>query len=365
MRVLVADDCVDTTATLAALLKLWGHDVRVAHNGPAALEQAESFRPDAVLLDLALNGKMDGFEVARRLRLHPDTSKALLICISGYGRDTDRQHSLVAGFDYHLIKPADPNELERLLAARQPFLLDRNPSVARDKAAVLVRSAGIEELAERCLRSHSDLAGTALRCAYEDGVLSLRGRLPTYHLRQLAESVVARLQGVTRVDNQIEVVACPVPLLGPQALKRLTMEGQPPGLRFVNPLHFPECSKSLTGPHFWEERFVAHPQRSCITACVQCARECEHCAKACLNETEAALEDCAGLVRDCAQFCWTVAVYVSRGSHFIGDLCRVCAELCAACAESCANYEQDYCQRCAEACNRCAEECRLACTIPA
>jgi CheY-like chemotaxis protein len=126
LRVLVVDDCPDTTGSFAELLKLWGHDVRVAADGPTALESARRYGPHVVLLDIGLPGAMDGFEVARRLRHLPDVRwRTIVICISGYGRDEDHRHSRLAGCDYHFVKPPDPEELQRLLDAAKAELRER------------------------------------------------------------------------------------------------------------------------------------------------------------------------------------------------------------------------------------------------
>jgi CheY-like chemotaxis protein len=116
LRVLVVDDNSDTADTLAALLKLEGHLVRLAHDGPTALATADNFHPDAVVLDRGLPG-MDGFEVARRLRDRNGGPKPLLVAVSGYGRDEDRQRARQAGFDHHLVKPAEIGALTSLLTA--------------------------------------------------------------------------------------------------------------------------------------------------------------------------------------------------------------------------------------------------------
>lgn len=111
-RILVVDDNQDSAESLALLLELHGHEVRTAFAGPAALETASTFRPDVVLLDIGLPG-MDGYEVARRLRA--DDHRSLLVALTGYGRDDDRQRSQEAGFDHHLVKPVDLEELARVL----------------------------------------------------------------------------------------------------------------------------------------------------------------------------------------------------------------------------------------------------------
>jgi signal transduction histidine kinase len=115
-RVLVVDDNVDSAGCLALLLKLSGHDVQMAHDGPTALDLARMFHPQIVLLDIGLP-QINGYEVARRLREWPEIQKSVLIALTGYGRAEDQQLSKEAGFDYHLVKPADPDALEALINA--------------------------------------------------------------------------------------------------------------------------------------------------------------------------------------------------------------------------------------------------------
>lgn len=116
LRVLVVDDNVDTVTTLALLVQESGHEVRTAYDGPAVLEAALDFRPDVVLLDIGLPG-LNGFEVARRLRQQPALRKAVLVAMTGYGRESDRQRSQEAGFDHHLVKPGDFGKVLQILAA--------------------------------------------------------------------------------------------------------------------------------------------------------------------------------------------------------------------------------------------------------
>ena len=99
---------------MARLLKLLGHDVRVAHDGPEALEAAREHRPEVVLLDIGLPG-MDGYEVAARLRQEECCQDAVIIAVSGYGQEEDRRRSREAGFDHHLVKPVDFDALIVLL----------------------------------------------------------------------------------------------------------------------------------------------------------------------------------------------------------------------------------------------------------
>jgi two-component system CheB/CheR fusion protein len=116
-RVLVVDDNVDAAESLATLLAIDGHHVRVAYSGPEAVEVARVFAPDVVLLDLGLPG-MDGCAVACALRADPTLRGACLIAVSGYGQEQDRRRSREAGFDHHLVKPVAPDVLRTLLATR-------------------------------------------------------------------------------------------------------------------------------------------------------------------------------------------------------------------------------------------------------
>jgi CheY-like chemotaxis protein len=113
-RVLVVEDNRDAAASLCVLLELMGHDVRVAYTGPEGVATAAEWTPEIIISDIGLPG-FDGFEVARRLRRQLGT-KPLLVALTGYGRDEDRRHSREAGFDHHLIKPADPAVLQQMLA---------------------------------------------------------------------------------------------------------------------------------------------------------------------------------------------------------------------------------------------------------
>jgi PAS domain S-box-containing protein len=115
LRVLVVDDNVDTAETLAMLLTGSGHEVWTAHTGPTALAAAFGYRPDVMLLDIGLP-ELDGFEVAKRLRQHLVLHKIVLVAMTGYGQETDRQRSQEAGFDHHLVKPVDFGKVLQLLA---------------------------------------------------------------------------------------------------------------------------------------------------------------------------------------------------------------------------------------------------------
>jgi len=115
LRVMVVDDNVDAAVTLSMLLESAGHRVAVEHAAPQALECARAFVPQVCLLDIGLPG-IDGLELARRLRALPQTTQAMLVAVTGYGQERDREQILGAGFDHHLVKPIDTGRLYALLA---------------------------------------------------------------------------------------------------------------------------------------------------------------------------------------------------------------------------------------------------------
>jgi len=100
------------------LLQSTGHEVHTSHDGMTALESARDWKPEIVLLDIGLP-RMDGYEVARRLREDVRMKKTLVVALTGYGQDEDRRRSQEAGFDAHLTKPIDLTELEALIAQRE------------------------------------------------------------------------------------------------------------------------------------------------------------------------------------------------------------------------------------------------------
>ncbi|ACC69328.1 response regulator [Paraburkholderia phymatum] len=125
-RVMVVDDSVDGAESMSILLEMLGHEVRVMYDGAAAIAAASEFKPEVVLLDIGLPG-VDGYQVARALRAEPATAGALLIALTGYGQDTDRQRTRDAGFDHHLVKPASLDDIERVIAADGASGAPRNP----------------------------------------------------------------------------------------------------------------------------------------------------------------------------------------------------------------------------------------------
>ncbi len=113
LQVLIVEDNKDAADSLAMLLQLWGHAVRTSHDGLSGLKAARSYRPQVVFLDIGLPG-LDGYEVARRLR-GEFGAEMRLVAMTGYGQEDDRRRAQEAGFDAHLVKPADPAVLQHLL----------------------------------------------------------------------------------------------------------------------------------------------------------------------------------------------------------------------------------------------------------
>ncbi len=114
-RILLADDNQDGAELLARLLELSGHEVYTANTGIDALKLAYQHRPDTVILDIRLPG-MNGYEVAKNLRRYAWGAQATLIAITGWGGEHNKRQALDSGFDYHLSKPVDPSELDRILS---------------------------------------------------------------------------------------------------------------------------------------------------------------------------------------------------------------------------------------------------------
>ncbi len=115
LRMLVVDDNLDTVLSFSMLLMALGHEVRTAHDGLAAVEAALEYQPDVVLLDIGLPG-LNGYEVAKRIRQVPALRNVMLIALTGYGQDADRQMALQAGFNHHLVKPARLEQIQQILA---------------------------------------------------------------------------------------------------------------------------------------------------------------------------------------------------------------------------------------------------------
>jgi signal transduction histidine kinase/DNA-binding response OmpR family regulator len=114
-RVLVIDDNIDAAESIAVFLRLEGHEVRTVSDGPQAVAIAHVFAPQVAVVDIGLPG-MNGYEVARRLKLNGSGAPALLIALTGYGQKDDRARSEEAGFHHHFVKPADPRDIQSVIA---------------------------------------------------------------------------------------------------------------------------------------------------------------------------------------------------------------------------------------------------------
>jgi PAS domain S-box-containing protein len=117
-RIVVADDNVDAAESMSMFLELSGHETRTAHDGDQALAIAFDFKPEVMILDISMPG-LNGYDIARNIRAEPWGGPVLLIAASGWGRSEDKQRSLEAGFDHHLVKPIELDALENLLRMAQ------------------------------------------------------------------------------------------------------------------------------------------------------------------------------------------------------------------------------------------------------
>ena len=115
-RILVVDDNHDSALSLAMMLSIMGHETRTAHDGESAVATAESFLPEVVLLDIGLP-KLNGYEVAQRIREQEWGTSMFLIAVTGWGQEEDRQRSSEVGLNVHMVKPVEPSALEKLLAS--------------------------------------------------------------------------------------------------------------------------------------------------------------------------------------------------------------------------------------------------------
>ncbi len=118
LRILIVDDNRDSADSLGMLLRIMGNDIRTAYDGQQGVDLAGEFRPDVLLLDIGLP-KLNGFEACRRIREQPWGQRMTVIAVTGWGQDGDRQRTHEAGFDYHMVKPVDPQAVMKLLAGLQ------------------------------------------------------------------------------------------------------------------------------------------------------------------------------------------------------------------------------------------------------
>jgi CheY-like chemotaxis protein len=113
-RLLVADDNEDFATSFAMILQAMGNEVKIAHDGLAALEVAAAFSPEVAFLDIGLP-KINGYELARRLKAAPNTRHTLLVAVTGWGQENDKRQASDAGFDHHLVKPVEPHQIQAVL----------------------------------------------------------------------------------------------------------------------------------------------------------------------------------------------------------------------------------------------------------
>jgi CheY-like chemotaxis protein len=114
-RILVVDDNHDSALSQAMMLSIMGHETRTAHDGESAVTEAERFLPEVVLLDIGLP-KLNGYEVAQRIREQSWGASMFLIAVTGWGQEEDRQRSTEVGLNVHMVKPVEPAALEKILA---------------------------------------------------------------------------------------------------------------------------------------------------------------------------------------------------------------------------------------------------------
>ena len=162
-QVLVADDDHDTVDSTAMIFQLQGHRVRTAYDGSEAFRQAVAFRPDIVLLDIAMPG-MDGCAVARALRGITVTSEPLLVAVSGFGERADKQRSAEAGFDLHLTKPVDFSQYEQMLTLWRASD-DLRGEGRRLKEEIRAATQKSADVVRRLLDLRVEMAGTLLDVA--------------------------------------------------------------------------------------------------------------------------------------------------------------------------------------------------------
>jgi two-component system OmpR family response regulator len=154
LRVLIVDDNQDAADTLVALATLWGHEARAVYDGESGLAAARAFEPDCLLLDIGLP-RMDGYALAGLVRQEAALKAARLVALTAYSSEDHQHRAREAGFDDHLVKPADPGDLERLfrmlaqtlkLAERTEALAQQNVELARETRELLIEVK--EELQE-------------------------------------------------------------------------------------------------------------------------------------------------------------------------------------------------------------------------
>jgi CheY-like chemotaxis protein len=137
LHVLVVDDNKDAANSLCTLLQIWGYDCRAAYDGLEGLEAARTYRPNCLILDIAMP-RMDGYTLAQQVRQQPGLDQAKLVALTAYSDEQHARRVKDVGFDFYLVKPADPHELERILERLDEVvrLTSRTEELARQNAAI-------------------------------------------------------------------------------------------------------------------------------------------------------------------------------------------------------------------------------------
>ncbi len=144
LRVVVVDDNRDFADSLCVLLQMWGHEARVAYDGVAGLEIARAWQPDCLLLDIGMP-RLDGYALAKQVRQEPGLAQAKLIAMTAYSGEDHARRAREAGFDLHLIKAADPAELEKALASLREVvrLAHQGEQLARKNVTLAGEARGL------------------------------------------------------------------------------------------------------------------------------------------------------------------------------------------------------------------------------
>jgi PAS domain S-box-containing protein len=173
-RILVVDDNKDAAISVGMMLKLLGHQTLTVHDGLAAVESAEKFRPDIILLDIGLP-KLNGYDACRLIREQPWSKGMEVVAVTGWGQEEDRRRSREAGFDHHLVKPIELDSLRGLLAchvARPPSIGNMDGNTMRDKTSLRILVVDDRRDAIFMLQTLLSAAGHDVRTA-SDGLTAL------------------------------------------------------------------------------------------------------------------------------------------------------------------------------------------------
>ncbi len=205
-RILVIEDNPDGREVLRLLLGMWGHHVEVEEDGHRGLGKALSWRPEVAVVDIGLPF-LDGYEVARRVRAALGRG-VLLIALTGYGSPEDRALAFAAGFDHHVTKPADPEELQRLLAAGWAARPPPAPPEAEHRPALRAAAAASLSRGPPGGRSGDKRACRAVTVVGPAGAAAARAETPPYELPRLDDPVGHRPGEVPPVNAPAVPVAC-------------------------------------------------------------------------------------------------------------------------------------------------------------